>query len=62
MSNDSVSAAQAGFIMGMILMIGIGLALEPDWVQPARKAKEECELNIPRKETCVLIALPRSKD
>jgi hypothetical protein len=62
MNDNSVSAAQAGFIVGMILMLVLGLIFEPAWIQPARKAKEECELNIPRKETCVLVALPRSKD
>lgn len=36
--------------------------LEPEWIDQARKAKIECEENIPRKETCVIIALPKSKD
>lgn len=51
-----------GIVVGMLLMLAFVFMAEPAWVQPARKAKEECELNIPRKETCVLIALPRSKD
>jgi hypothetical protein len=36
--------------------------LEPEWIDDARKAKVECEENIPRKEYCVIIALPKSKD
>ena len=52
----------AGFVVGVMLMIVLAAILEPDWVASARKAKQECELNIPRKETCVLVALPRSKD
>jgi hypothetical protein len=52
----------AGFVVGVMLMIVLAAIFEPDWIAPARKAKQECELNIPRKETCVLVALPRSKD
>lgn len=51
-----------GFIIGMAMMFAIVFFAEPEWIQPARKAKQECELNIPRKETCVIIALPKSKD
>jgi hypothetical protein len=51
-----------GIVVGMLLMLAFVFMAEPAWVQTARKAKEECELNIPRKEVCVLVALPISKD
>lgn len=35
---------------------------EPKWIDHARKSKAECEENIPRKEVCVAVFLPRSKD
>jgi hypothetical protein len=35
---------------------------EPKWIDYARKAKAECEENIPRKEVCVPVFYPRSKD
>lgn len=60
--NDSGNIFMGGFIIGMAMMFTIVFFAEPEWIQPARKAKEECELNIPRKETCVIIALPKSKD
>lgn len=51
-----------GFILGMVTMLAMLVIAEPAWVDTARKAKIECEENIPRKETCVIIALPKSKD
>lgn len=60
--NDNRADFMAGLIIGMVMMFAIVFFAEPEWVQPARKAKQECELNIPRNETCVIIALPRSKD
>ena len=51
-----------GFFLGAILLM-MGLALsEPDWVQKAYRDKRICEEVIPRNETCVIIALPKSKD
>ncbi len=35
---------------------------EPKWIDHARKSKAECEENIPRKEVCVAVFFPRSKD
>ena len=34
---------------------------EPKWIDHARKAKAECEENIPRKEVCVAVFFPRSE-
>lgn len=51
-----------GFILGLLTMISIVVAAEPKWIEHARKAKAECEENIPRKEVCVAVFLPRSKD
>jgi hypothetical protein len=45
-----------------IFALAIQAWAEPAWIADARKAKIECEENIPRKETCVIIALPRSKE
>lgn len=49
-------------LLSSFLALGIHSWLEPEWIDHARKAKIECEENIPRKETCVIIALPKSKD
>lgn len=51
-----------GFILGLLTMISIAVAAEPKWIEHARKAKVECEENIPRKEVCVPVFFPRSKD
>jgi hypothetical protein len=60
MKNDS-------FIFSLCLLSAIFALitnswLEPAWIDNARKAKIECEEVIPRNETCVIIALPKSKD
>jgi hypothetical protein len=51
-----------GFILGLLTMISIAIAAEPQWIEHARKSKVECEENIPRKEVCVPVFFPRSKD
>lgn len=53
------------FIMCLVsafVAMAIQSACEPKWIDHARKAKTECEENIPRKEVCVPVFLPRSKD
>ena len=45
-----------------IFALAIQSWAEPRWIDHARKAKAECEENIPRKEVCVAVFFPRSKD
>lgn len=59
---DNGNIFMGGFIIGMAMMLTILFFAEPEWIQPARKAKAQCEENIPRKEVCVAVFLPRSKD
>jgi len=51
-----------GFFLGAIMLMMCLALTEPAWVQQAYKDKRVCEEVIPRNETCVIIALPKSKD
>jgi hypothetical protein len=60
MKNDSLIFILC--LVSAVFALIIQSWLEPNWIDNARKAKVECEQNIPRKEYCVLVALPLSKD
>jgi hypothetical protein len=62
MKRNEVAIMIWSVILGAILMSGMLNLSEPKWIDNARKAKAECEENIPRKEVCVAVFLPRSKD
>jgi hypothetical protein len=49
-------------LVSAMVALSIQSWAEPKWIVEARKAKAECEENIPRKESCVIIALPKSKE
>ena len=49
-------------LVSALTAMAIQSACEPKWIDHARKAKAECEENIPRKEVCVAVFFPRSKD
>ena len=49
-------------LVSAMIAMTIQAACEPKWIDNARKAKVECEENIPRKEVCVPVFMPRSKD
>ncbi len=51
-----------GALLGALLMASMLALSEPKWIEHSRKAKAECEENIPRKEVCVAVFFPRSKD
>lgn len=62
MNRNEVAIMLWSVVLGAILMSGVVNLSEPKWIEHARKAKAECEENIPRKEVCVPVFLPRSKD
>jgi hypothetical protein len=49
-------------LVSAMVALSIQSWAEPKWIVEARKAKAECEENIPRKEVCVAVFFPRSKD
>lgn len=53
--------AMGVFAMGVLILLSLVIP-EPKWVHQAYEDKRICEETISRNETCVLIALPRSKD
>lgn len=60
--DDFLNSTGLGLFIGALAMILVVQICEPKWIDHARKAKAECEENIPRKESCIIIALPKSKD
>lgn len=61
MKRNEVAIALWSTVLGAILMSAMVNLSEPKWIDHARKAKVECEENIPRKEICVPVFFPRSK-
>lgn len=51
-----------GMVIGFFVWSGVYFLAEKEWIDHARKSKAECEENIPRKEVCVPVFFPRSKD
>jgi hypothetical protein len=49
-------------LLSAVFALAIQSWAEPKWIAEARKTKAECEENIPRKEVCVAVFFPRSKD
>jgi hypothetical protein len=62
MKRNEVAIMLWSIVLGALLMSSMLVLSEPKWIENARKAKVECEENIPRKEICVAVFLPRSKD
>jgi len=62
MKRNEVAIMIWSVVLGAILMSGMANLSEPKWIEHARKSKVECEENIPRKEVCVPVFFPRSKD
>jgi len=61
MKRNEVAIMLWSVVLGALLMASMIALSEPKWIEHARKAKVECEENIPRKEVCVAIFYPRSK-
>lgn len=59
---DFLNGTIFGAFIGMVLFVLVFNYCEPKWITDANKAKAECEQNIPRKEVCVPVFFPRSKD
>jgi hypothetical protein len=61
MKRNEVAIMLWSIALGAMLMASMLALSEPKWIEHSRKAKAECEENIPRKEVCVAIFYPRSK-
>lgn len=62
MKRNEVAIMLWSIVVGAWLMALMLILSEPKWIDHARKSKAECEQNIPRKEVCVPVFFPRSKD
>lgn len=61
MSNESKDAFLVGLIMG-VFFLGMASSYLGTYAQiPLSKKMEACQAELPRSQTCVLIAVPKDK-
>ena len=63
MTRDEVRDMTFG-AFAMLILMSVGMQMSPQHQQyiELKKLKAECEKDLPRSETCVIVALPKSKD
>lgn len=60
MNNDIISAFWFGVIIGVVFLFFI-LAFGPTTCKKGHDALRECEVNLPRSEYCVIVAVPEQE-